>query len=219
MKGKITRLPSSDGVDQATRLTPVTHRMREVTYHLAENGTWDSQLVQEVRELFDSLAEEWTATRDNPSRNLPLLDAFKRGKVQGKIALELGAGTCISARALIPKFQNFIAIDLSLEMLKNVVEGAPPLVCADGSSLPLSNGVLDVLILQNMFLFPKEVSRCITEEGCLVWVNSRGSGTPIHLPVEKVVTSLETATGYAWNAVCSSLGEATWAVIRRGDRP
>ena len=215
MKGQITKLPSFDGVDQATRLTPVTHRMREVTYQLAENGIWDSQLIKEVRELFDSLAEEWTATRDHPQRNLPLLDALERGNVNGEVALELGAGTCISARVLIPKFQNFFAIDLSFEMLKNVVETAPPLVCADGSSLPLSDGAVDVLILQNMFLFPNEVSRCISEKGCLVWVNSRGSGTPIHLPVEKVIQSLEAATGYAWNAVCSTMGEATWAVIRR----
>ena len=110
MKGKITRLPSSDGKDLATRLTPVTHRMREVTTHLAEDGIWDSSLTEEVRQLFDSLAEEWTATRDHPQRNLPILDALNRGKVKGKIALESGAGTCISARDLISKFDSLLWI-------------------------------------------------------------------------------------------------------------
>jgi len=215
LKGKITRLPSSDGKDLATRLTPVTHRMREVTTHLAEDGIWDSSLTEEVRQLFDSLAEEWTATRDHPQRNLPILDALNRGKVKGQIALELGAGTCISARDLISKFDSFIAMDLSLAMLNNAIENAPPLVCTDGSALPVANGAIDVLILQNMFLFPKEVERCLSTEGYLVWVNSRGPETPIHLPVEKVVHSLESAAGHGWDAVASTSGEATWAVIQR----
>ena len=154
----IEELPGIDGADEGTRGTAVNHRMREVTELVAGDGTWDDSLVGEVRTLFDSLAPEWTATRDHPPRNAPVLDALERGVVVGRTVLELGAGTCISARDLVGRFDRFVAADLSWEMLSNAVDGAPPLVCTDGSALPLPDGVLDVLILQNMFA--RHLRRC-----------------------------------------------------------
>ncbi len=217
--GAIRELPGIDGGDEGTRGTVVNHRMREVTELVAGTGdgvgTWNDSLVGEVRELFDSLAPDWTATRDHPGRNAPVLDALGRGGVEGRTVLELGAGTCISARDLAGRFDRFVAADLSWGMLSHAVNGAPPLVCTDGSALPLANGVLDVLILQNMFLFATEVDRCLADEGCVVWVNSRGPETPIHLSCEAVVASLEATTGRGWRAVTSTVGEATWAVVRR----
>jgi len=159
--GWIEELPGIDGADEGTRGTVVNHRMREVTELVAGSGpgagTWDGSLVDEVRTLFDSLAPDWTATRDHPTRNAPVLDALERGSVSGRTVLELGAGTCISARDLVGRFDRFMAADLSWGMLSHAVDGAPPLVCTDGSALPLADGVLDVLILQNMFLFAAEV--------------------------------------------------------------
>ena len=161
--GTITHLPGIDGADEATRGTAVNHRMRQVTELVAGSGpgagTWDGSLVDEVRTLFDSLAPDWTATRDHPTRNAPVLDALDRGGVDGRKVLELGAGTCISARDLAGRFDTFVAADLSWGMLSHAVDGSPPLVCTDGSSLPLADGVLDVLVLQNMFLFAAEVDR------------------------------------------------------------
>lgn len=220
--GMIEELPGLDGVDEGTRGTVINHRMREVTELVAGAGagagTWDDSLVGEVRTLFDSLAPDWTATRDHPSRNAPVLDALDRGAVAGQTVLELGAGTCISARDLRDRFDRYVAADLSWGMLSHAVDGAPPLVCADGSALPLADNMLDVLILQNMFLFAAEVDRCLADDGCVVWVNSRGPETPIHLSCEAVVASLESATGSSWRAVTSTVGEATWAVVRRESR-
>lgn len=213
--GTITHLPGIDGADEATRGTAVNHRMRQVTELVAADGTWNESLIGEVRDLFDSLAPEWTATRDHPNRNAPVLDAIDRGAVEGKTVLELGAGTCISARDLVGRFDTLVAADLSWAMLMHSVDGAPPLVCADGSSLPLADGVLDVLVLQNMFLFAAETDRCLAADGTLVWVNSRGPETPIHLPTKAVVGALEEATGVDWDAVDSMVGDATWAVVRR----
>jgi len=213
--GTITHLPGIDGADEGTRETVVNHRMRQVTELVAADGTWDEGLVGEVRGLFDSLASDWTATRDHPTRNAPVLDALDRGGVDGRKVLELGAGTCISARDLAGRFDTFVAADLSWGMLSHAVDGAPPLVCTDGSSLPLADGVLDVLVLQNMFLFAAEVDRCLAADGALVWVNSRGPGTPIHLSTGAVLDALEAATGTGWDAVDSTVGEATWAVVRR----
>jgi len=213
--GTITHLPGIDGADEGTRETVVNHRMRQVTELVAADGTWDEGLVGEVRGLFDSLASDWTATRDHPTRNAPVLDALDRGGVDGRKVLELGAGTCISARDLAGRFDTFVAADLSWGMLSHAVDGAPPLVCTDGSSLPLADGVLDVLVLQNMFLFAAEVDRCLAADGALVWVNSRGPGTPIHLSTGAVVDALEAATDTGWDAVDSTVGEATWVVVRR----
>ena len=215
LSGAIEVLPARAGSDEGTRGTVVNHRMREVTELVAGQGTWDAGMVDEVRVLFDSLAPEWTVTRDHPDRNLPLVDALDRGGVEGRTAVELGAGTCISARALSGRFERLVAIALSREMLAHAVDAAPPLVCADASCLPLANSAVDVLVLQNMFLFPVEVDRCLAGEGSLVWVNSRGSETPIHLPTAAVVASMESVTGSAWRAVTSMVGEATWAVVRR----
>jgi len=213
--GTIEVLPARTGSDEGTRGTVVNHRMREVTELVAGEGTWDAGMVDEVRSLFDSLAPEWTATRDHPDRNFPLADALNRGGVEGRTAVELGAGTCISSRVLNGRFERLVAIDLSSEMLTHAVDAAPPMVCADASCLPLADGAVDVLVLQNMFLFPAEVSRCLAADGSLVWVNSRGSETPIHLSTTAVVASLDSVTGSAWHAVTSMVGEATWAVVRR----
>ena len=104
LSGAIEVLPARAGSDEGTRGTVVNHRMREVTELVAGQGTWDAGMVDEVRVLFDSLAPEWTVTRDHPDRNLPLGDALDRGGVEGRTAVELGAGTCISARALSGRF-------------------------------------------------------------------------------------------------------------------
>tara|TARA_B110000438_G_scaffold227018_1_gene221406 strand:+ start:214 stop:879 length:666 start_codon:yes stop_codon:yes gene_type:complete len=213
--GVIEYLPGIGGVDEGTRGTVVNHRMRAVTELVAEDGIWDDSLVVEVRALFDSLAPGWTATRDHPMRNAPLLDALERGVVEGHTVLELGAGTCISARDLVGRYDRLLAADLSWGMLSHAVDGAPPLICTDGSALPLADGTLDVLILQNMFLFATEVDRCLAVGGCVVWVNSRGAETPIHLSCDAVITALEVATGVSWRAITSTVGEATWAVVRR----
>ena len=109
----IEELPGLDGVDEGTRGAAINHRMREVTELVAGAGagTWDDSLVGEVRTLFDSLAPDWTANRDHPSRNAPVLDALDRGAVAGRTAIELGAGTCISARDLRNRFDRYVAVD------------------------------------------------------------------------------------------------------------
>ena len=213
--GAVRYLPPLAGFDEGTRGTVTNHRMREVTEQVAQRGIWNSGLLAEVRDLFDSLAPGWTATRDHPARNAPLLDALDRGGVEGRTVVELGAGTCISSRALVGRFDCYLAADLSPVMLAHAVDGAPPLLCADASRLPLADGVVDVFILQNMLLFPAEVDRCLASGGALVWVNSRGPETPIHLSTPDVLASLEAASGPAWRALASTVGEATWAVVRR----
>ena len=213
--GAVRYLPALPGHDEGTRGTVTNHRMRQVTEQVARRGAWNGEVLDEVRDLFDSLAPGWSATRDHPARSAPLLDALDRGEVEGETVVELGAGTCISARHLVGRFDRYVAADLSPVMLANAVDGAPPLMCTDASQLPLAGGVVDVFILQNMLLFPAEVGRCLAAGGVLVWVNSRGPETPIHLSTPDVLASLEAASGVGWRALASTVGEATWAVVRR----
>jgi hypothetical protein len=63
-------------------------------------------------------------------------------------------------------------------------------VLADGARLPLSDGVADAVVLVNCFLFPAEVDRVLSDQGVVVWVNSSGGETPIHLPPEDVLAAL-----------------------------
>ena len=49
------------------------------------------------------------------------------------------------------------------------------------------------------------------EDGVVVWVNSSGSQTPIHLPAADVAAALPGA----WAGVESGAGEGLWCVLRR----
>jgi hypothetical protein len=82
---------------------------------------------------------------------------------------------------------------------------------ADGSRLPLRPGRADAVVLVNCFLFPEEVDRVLAPTGVVVWVNSSGAETPIHLPAEDVVAALPGN----WTGVQSSAGVGIWCVLWR----
>ena len=88
---------------------------------------------------------------------------------------------------------------------------SPPRLRADGATLPVPTGSIDVLVAINAFLFPTEAARVVSPDGALLWVNTSGAHTPIHLPVEDVLAAM----GSGWHAVASEAGWGTWAVLRR----
>jgi hypothetical protein len=93
-------------------------------------------------------------------------------------------------------------------MIRLVPPGPALPVQADGSRLPLADGALGALILVNMFLFPAEVDRVLAPPGVVVWVNSRGPETPIHLTADEV----DRALPGSWDGVSSQAGWGTWSV-------
>ncbi len=191
------------------------HPMREVTRSVAFDADWAPERSQSVRGLFDGLASEWTESRDSPERILPLVDALGRGFVEGRTALEAGAGTCLFTRELCARFDLVVAMDLSLAMLSHAVTTEAPLLNADASRLPFPDDVADVIVLVNMLLFPSEVERCLSPTGAVVWVSSRAEGTPIHLSAEEVEAAMSsTATG-RWTGLASRAGTGSWCVLRR----
>jgi SAM-dependent methyltransferase len=196
------------------------HPMRAVTRAVAfDPEGWTERRRAEVAGLFDSLAPDWD-TRDVPGREAPLLDALDRGlaaapaasgRADRRVAVDIGAGTGLYTRFLTDRFDLVVALDLAGEMLRHAAPEVTVRVQGDGAVLPVADGSVDVLVLANAFLFPAEVHRALSPSGAVVWVNSRGSDTPIHLPAEDVDAALAT-TGVAWDGVASTAGWGTWSV-------
>lgn len=215
----ITELPAvidaPDG-EASWGAAAVDHPMRTVTRAVAfDPEGWTPQRQAEVVELFDRLAPEWSS-RDVAGRELPILDALDRGlgalaPAGRSVALELGGGTGLYSAALAERFPTLVTLDLSWEMIRLVPEGPALPVQGDGSRLPLADGAVDVVVLVNMFLFPVELERVLSPGGVVVWVNSRGPETPIHLTAAEV----DEALPGAWDGVASRAGWGTWSVHRR----
>lgn len=188
---------------------PCDHPMRTVVRQVAfEPGGWTPERARKVEALFDGLAPEWH-TRMGPDRLGALSDALDRGLVTGRVCLELGSGTGFATPILAERF-DVVAMDLSVEMLA-LAPAVAPRVRVDASRLAVRSSSADVVVLVNMLLFPAEMDRVLAPAGALVWVNTSGPATPIHLPAEDVMTAL----GPRWVGVASSAGAGTWCVARR----
>lgn len=186
--------------------------MRSVTAAVAADPhAWTAEVAGEVRARFDELAGEWH-TRDRPGRLDALVDALDRGEVDdGGLCLELGSGTGMATPLLAERFRRVVACDLSERMLALAPARAAPRLLADGARLPLRDGAVSVLVLVNALLFSAEAARVLAPGGVLVWVNTSGPATPIHLPAAEVVAALPGT----WSGVASRTGDGTWAVVRR----
>lgn len=185
--------------------------MRRVTLETAADpASWTRARRAEVAALFDSMADHWTADHDSPRRRMPLLDALDRGDLPTGPVVEVGAGTGIGTSVLLERFDLVVPIDLSLEMLHHAP--VPRRVRADSCCLPVRSGAAAVVVLVNMLLFPGEVDRILAPGGAVVWVNTVGERTPIHLSPTEVAEALPGR----WEGVASRAGDGLWAVLRRG---
>lgn len=186
------------------------HPMRHVTRQVAfEPDGWTPARAAKVAALFDGLAPQWH-TRLTEGRVETVADALDRGGVTGTSCVELGSGTGFATASLAARFDVVVACDLSSAMLR-LAPPVAPRVQADAARLPLRDGVADVVTLVNMLLFPSEVDRVLAPGGAVVWVNSLGDRTPIHLPAPDVLAAL----GPGWTGVASGYGRGTWCVARR----
>jgi SAM-dependent methyltransferase len=187
------------------------HPMRRITRQVAfDPAGWTPARAAEVAAIFDELAPDWH-TRDSEPRRQVVADALDRG---GPIAtgawLELGSGTGLVTPMLAECADVVVAVDLSAGMLALAPDDAGARVRADGSCLPLADGSLDAVLLVNAFLFPAEVRRVLRPGGAVVWVNTSGPSTPIHLPADDVAAAL----GSGWGGPASEAAWGTWAVLR-----
>jgi hypothetical protein len=215
MAGTLTTLPpvAIPGHEPSGLGSP-EHPMRIMTRRAAglHPGPWDEAARAEVTAYFDALAPEWH-TRTSPERDAVVADALARGtgEAAGDVCVELGSGIGAYTPSLASRWGRVLATEVSLEMLRLAPADAGHRVLADGSQLPLTAGAAAAVVLVNCFLFPEEVDRVLSADGVVVWVNSSGAETPIHLPSSDVVAALPGA----WTGVESTAGVGTWCVLRR----
>lgn len=221
----LTRLPddtSEHGVVVAPESgADADHPMRKVTRQVAFGRGWSSDRARKVAGLFDGMAAEWDAPRSGLVRTAPIRDALARGGMQldGRW-LELGAGTGVGTRILAPALASaggsVIAVDLALRMLEQSPARVAPVVQGDASRLPFADGVFSAVAMFNMLLFPEEVDRVVSSDGGQVlWINSSGDRTPIHLSPEDFLCALPGGSSGAWTAQWARSGTGFWVVATR----
>ncbi len=187
------------------------HPMRRLTRAVATGSSWSTEDAARVRTVFDGLAAAWSEEHVDPVKAAPIVDALDRGAVPlDGTWVECGSGTGAGARVLEGRVRSLVCTDLSAEMLRH----APPLaphVRADASRLPLRTSSADAVLLVNMFLFADEIRRVLRDDGVVVWVNTLGDQTPIHLPPEAVLDAL----GGRWSGTTARAGTGFWLVARQ----
>lgn len=180
-----------------------------------EEGEWDAGSQALVVETFDALASSWH-TRISPETMAVVEDAMTRGLdrllARNGLAVEVGSGIGSYSPLLAGRFETVVSVELSWQMLSRA--GPVTLrVQGDGARLPIRDQSVDAVALINAFLFPAEVDRVLRPGGALLWVNSSGEATPIHLSSGEV----ESALPFRVRGVESRAGAGTWcAVVRRG---
>ncbi len=194
-------LPEMDGTN---------HLMRIITQESAyDAGSWTARRAREVTSFFDEIAPDWNE-RVPAGEMAGVADALERGQLaRGGLCLEVGAGTGRATAHLAKWFDQVVAVDISLVMLEQI-EGSHRLL-ADGARLPCADHSVDAVALANMFLFPDEVKRVLKPDGVLVWYNSIGELTPIHLSDEQLLEVM----GDGWHGIASQWSHASWCVLRR----
>lgn len=190
------------------------HPMRQVTEQVAADPSmWTPELAARVGSFFDEKAGEWAAQRSD--RSEVLLDALERGLPGlGAPVVELGAGTGAGTRVLADHVDGagrVVAGDLAAGMLEHLPAELAERVRLDASALPFADRSVATLVCVNMLLFSDEVRRVLAPSGALVWVNSIGERTPIHLGADAVAAAL----GDGFEVTASRCGWGTWAVARR----
>jgi SAM-dependent methyltransferase len=205
---------------KASNQTGADHPMRVVTRRAAglDDGGWTDEVRRTVTENFDNLAAEWH-TRSSPERTAVVVDALDRGLAEvgggtapaGGHVVEIGSGIGTYTELLSERLGPVLAVDLSMEMLRLAPAAAGQRVRADASRLPVRDGAAPAVVLILACLFPAEVDRVLAPDGTVVWVNSSGEQTPIHLPAADVVAALPGE----WDGVAGRAGVGTWCVLQR----
>lgn len=208
----ITHLPDHPDAAEPEPFAGPSHPMRKLTRSIALGEPWTDDDARRVAAIFDGLAPEWTERQVDPVKAAVVGDALDRGTppLDGRW-LELGSGTGAGTRLLHQRGVEQVSVDLSAGMLAHAPDGLAPKVRADSSALPFPADSFDAILMINMILFPGEVDRVLRPDGSVVWVNTKGDQTPIHLPPSDV----ERALPGSWHGVTARAGTGLWAVLRR----
>lgn len=211
MDSRLTQLPDHPGATEPEPFAGPDNPMRVLTRAKAFGETWTPSDASRVQEIFDGMAESWSETHVDPVKAAPVDDALDRGDLplDGRW-LDVGSGTGAGARILRGRVDSLVCTDLAAEMLRHAPDLAPK-VRADASQLPFPNRSFDAILLINMLLFPTEIDRLLRSTGSILWVNTLGDQTPIHLPPFDVLDALPGA----WTGLTARAGTGFWLAARR----
>ena len=211
MDPRLTQLPDHPGATAPAAFAGPDHPMRKLTRAKAFGEPWSAADATRVQDVFDSLAESWSEDHVDPVKAAPVADALERGDVplDGRW-LEVGSGIGAGARVLHDRVGSLVCTDLAAEMLRHAPDIAPR-VRADASRLPFPDRSFDAILLINMLLFPAEVDRLLAPAGSIVWVNTLGDQTPIHLSPSDVLDALPGT----WRGSTAHAGTGSWPSARR----
>ncbi len=208
----LEHLPDHPSARAPERFAGPDNPMRRLTRAVADGDAWTAANADSVTELFDGMAADWSAKHVDPVKRAPVDDGLERGDVPlAGEWLELGAGTGAGARVLSGRVGSLITTDLSFQMLSHAPGELAPRVQADAATLPFPAGSFDALLMINMLLFPHEVDRVLRSGGVVLWVNTMGDQTPIHLPAEDVLNALPGR----WLGRTARAGTGFWLTARR----
>lgn len=187
------------------------HPIRQTTRAIAFGEEWTADHATFMSDLFDGLAPEWSERNVDPIKAAPVHDALARGELPlAGSWLEVGSGTGAGAKVLASQVGSLVCTDLSAGMLSFAPDLAPRLR-SDASALPFEADSFDAVMLINMMLFPGEIDRVLRPDGSLLWVNTLGDQTPIHLPPADVLEALPGE----WQGTTAHAGCGFWLTARR----
>ena len=187
------------------------HPIRKLTRAIAFGKEWTPEHAERMSDLFDGLAPEWSERNVDPVKAAPVRDALERADLPLTGSwLEVGSGTGAGAKVLASQVGSLVCTDLSAGMLSYAPALAPRLQ-SDASALPFEADAFDAVMLINMMLFPGEIDRVLRPEGSLLWVNTLGDQTPIHLPAADVLEALPGD----WQGTTAHAGTGFWLAARR----
>ena len=170
--------------------------------------------------MFDDIAPTWE-TRIGPDHVAALSLALAELPSPNR-ALDLGTGTGVAAQTVARRFTDaqVVGVDLAPAMIAEAEAKLPPELggrvrfqVGDASELPFDAAAFDLVTLSNMIPFFDELARVTTPAGAIVFSFSRGSGTPIYVPPDRIRRELG-RRGFSLFADFSA-GPATALLARR----
>lgn len=211
MDTRLTQLPDHPDATAPEPFAGPDNPMRLMTRAKAFGESWEPTDSTRVQEIFDGMAASWSETHVDPTKAAPVEDALIRAglPLDGQW-LEVGSGTGAGARILAGRVGSLVCTDLAAEMLRHAPDIAPK-VRADASRLPFPDQSFDAILLINMLLFPDEVDRLLRPSGSVLWVNTLGDQTPIHLPPFDVLEALPGD----WAGLTARAGTGFWVAAQR----
>jgi SAM-dependent methyltransferase len=169
---------------------------------------------------FDRLAPEWDTTRASPTRLDAMTAVLAALPAAPRKVLDVGTGTGSVARLAAARWPEaeVTGADVSPGMIAEArsAGGREQYEVADAAALPFPDGAFDLVTLNNMIPFFDELARVTAPGGHVAIAYSRGAGTPIWVPLDRLRREL--AKRDFSHFADFSAGEGRGLLARKHDR-